>query len=140
MVASFARFSDNLYVFQPRWLRWQLKLVVWPIFGKNHQNLVARPILGRYTKICSRWQWKLVAWPKFGRNDNWNWSRDQYLVINTKIWWQWQLKLVGWPIFGKITKTWSRWQLKLVAWPIFGKNYQNLVVLTIEIGHLTNFW
>ena len=39
-----------------------------------------------------------------------------------------------------ITKIWSWWQLELVAWPIFGKDYQNLVAMTIGIGHVTNFW
>ena len=59
-------------------------------------------------------------WPKFGHDNDWNWSHDQFWL--------------------KINKIWSRWHLELVTRPIFGKNYQNLVVMTIGIGCMTNFW
>ena len=29
------------------WSRWQFKLVMWQIFGKKYQNLVALPIFGK---------------------------------------------------------------------------------------------
>ena len=61
----------------------------------------------------------LKKWPKFGHDDNWNWSHDQFLL--------------------KVNKIWSRWHLELVTWPIFGKIYQNLVVMTIGIGCMTNY-
>ena len=54
------------------WSRWQMKLVVWPIFGK-------------ITIFWSRWQW--------------NWLHDQFFVKITKIWLRWQLKLVTWLFF-----------------------------------------
>ena len=122
------------------WLWWQLKLVPWPIFSKNYQNLVAMTLkIGHMTNF-----WQNLS--KFGGNDNWKWSSNQFLVKITQLGhgynWYWPLTnfWLKLPKFNrddhwnwsydqfliKITKFWSRLQLKLVTWPIFCHNNQKI--------------